>query len=261
MERERRIHYIDSFKFSFILPVSEKFRYEMKIKTTGLNEYKASLEYHHHDWMSKNCDLRGDEITIFVNQHKLAPGKVYCHIKIYDKHGCEVESFGIDPHITLVYDHLTSPSCPSDVDTQQSIDIVRLYDKFYKMKDKVSNIEDDVHHKTGIKDEDGRFIPVMWLTTEDELDEPVYTKEQIHERFVTKDEVSKFIKTRDVKKLIRDLVSLNYLKNNYYTKDESNNRYMQSANFYSKAEVDAMLEELRNEIKENNKDKTYLLID
>lgn len=248
MEKERKIHYVDSFKFSFVLPVYTKFRYEIKLRTTGLNSYKAGLEYRHHEWFCSNCELRNDEITVFVREHNLAPGKLYCQITLIDKEGREHESLGIDPHIMLTYDHIHTEKHPSDVDTQQSIDIVKLYDKYYELRDKIITIEESDNKKTSIKDNDGEIIPNMWITYEDEKDFPVYTKWQTHDRFVSKDEIKKYVKMKTVEEMMKNTVDKKYLQKHYFDKSEAYNTFLKQGDFYTKDEVDKLLYKMQEQI-------------
>lgn len=256
MEREKRIHYIDNFKFSFILPLSESVRYEIIVKTIGLNEFTASFEHkHHHGWVGKNCQIYGDEVTVFVKDHKLPPGKVYCHIKMFDRHDHQSDCLGIDPHIILTYDHLSTPAAPSDVDAQQSIDIINLYDRVHKIKGDVKGLEKAVENKSAVIDIYGRIIPELYVTEDDENDPLIYTKEQADERFATKNELGNlnlegyytkseidalvsqvdisnqltdYEKTETVDKKLEDKADKKYLNSNFYNKSEADNRFLTS---------------------------------
>lgn len=248
MEKERRIHYIDSFKFSFVLPLYAKFRYEIKVRTTGLNNYMAGIEYRHHEWFCHNCEVHDGEVTVFVRNHNLAPGKLYCQIRLIDHEGREAENMGIDPHITLTYDHVSTGNKPSDVDTQQSIDIVKLYDKYYELRDKLITVEESNHKKTSIKDSDGEIIPKMWISYEDEKDFPVYTKWQTHDRFVEKDEIKKYVKIKMLDDVMKHTVDKKYLEKHYFDKSEAYNTFMKEGDYYTKEEVDKLLNKMQKEI-------------
>lgn len=248
MEKERKIHYIDSFKFTFVLPLYTKFRYEIKLRTTGLNDYKAGIEFRHHEWFCSNCEVRNDEITVFVRNHNLAPGKLYCEIRLFDKEDRIKETIGIDPHILLTYDHISDDKRPSDVDTQQSIDIVKLYDHFYNLRDRIVTAEEDLHKKTSIKDTDGEIISKMWVTHEDEQEFPVYTKEQTRDRFVEKDEIKKYVKLKQLEEILKEYITKDKLRKNYMTKDESYNTFLKNGDFYSKEEIDRLIYSLQSQI-------------
>lgn len=245
---ERRIHYIDSFKFSFITPLYHEYRYEISIRTNGLNVYKAGIEYRYHDFYCNNCEINNNEVTVFVRNHKLAPGKLYCQVVLYDKDGREVESIGIDPHITLTYDHVKHDCAPNDVDTQQAIDIVRLYDQYYKLKDRVATVETDTERKTSVRDTNDEVIEKMWITFDDELNPPIYTKDQIHERFVDKCEIKKYVKEKELNHILKEKVDNDYLNENYYTKSESYNLFLKDGEYYTKEEVDGFINMLKEQI-------------
>lgn len=253
MEREKRIHYIDSFEFSFILPLAESYKYEVTVKTTGLNKYIATFEHKRHGWECKNCKVKGDEVTVFAREHKLAPGKVYCHVRVLDRHGKEEDCVGFDPHIFLTYDHIVEPKAPSDVDAQQSIDIINLFDKFHDLRKDVKKLEKDVDNKTAIYGKHHKVITEMFVSTEDENDPLIYTREQADARFATKDEmgnisldgyytkeevddkISKvdvsdqfggYEKTEDVDKKLEKKADLKYVNDEFYNKAESDNKYL-----------------------------------
>lgn len=250
MEKERHIHYIDSFKFSFVMPVYPQFRYDIKVKTAGLNKFMAGLEYRRHEWFCNNCEVNNNEITVFVRNHNLAPGKVFCEVRMLDKEGREVETVGIDPHITLTYDHIHQEKGPNDMDIQQSIDIVKLYDNFYQLRDRVTNVEEEVDHKTGIKDRNEEVIKKMWITYDDEEFPPVYTKPQVHERFVEKSEMKKYVKEKNLNEYLHDVVKKKDLKRDYFDKHEACNLFLKDGDVYSKKDIDKLLYALRKEIEE-----------
>lgn len=253
MEREKRVHYTDNFKFSFIINISESFRYELIVKTTGLNEYRASFKRGRHDWDCENCDVFADQVTVFVNNHKLAPGKVYCHIKVYNRHDREVDSYGIDPHIILSYDHQSRPVAPSEVDAQQSVDIINLFDKFHDMNHNMKELEHEVDHKSAVIDADGKVITELYVTEDDENDPQIYTREEADARFATKNdlgnielndyytkpEIDRIITTIDVSEQLANYSSieqtdeklakkadLKYVNDEFYNKSEADTKFL-----------------------------------
>ena len=252
MKHDKKIQYVDGFKFSFVLPLNEMFRYEIVIKTTGLNQYVAGFEHKYGDWFCNRCAVHGDEVTVFVKDHNLQPGKVICFVNIYDRHDKEVESITIDPHILLVYDYVRDENRPNDVEMQQSIDIVKIYDKIGRMKEQIASVEDQVDHKTSVKDEFGKSITKMWITTDDEGNEPIYTKAQIHERFVTKKEAEKFADVKAVKDALKHKVDHKELVKHYYSKNEAENIFAKPDNYYTKEEIDSLFSKVKKKMDKLN---------
>lgn len=252
MKHDKKIQYVDGFKFSFVLPLNEMFRYEIVIKTTGLNQYVAGFEHKYNDWFCNRCAVHGDEVTVFVKDHNLQPGKVICFVNIYDRHDREVESVTIDPHILLVYDYVRDENRPNDVEMQQSIDIVKIYDKIGRMKEQIASVEDQVDHKTSVKDEFGKSITKMWITTDDEGNEPIYTKAQIHERFVSKKDAEKFADAKAVKDALKHKVDNKELVKHYYNKSEADNIFAKYDRHYTKEEVDSLFGKVKKNIDKIN---------
>lgn len=252
MKNDKLIQYNSGFKFSFVLPLNEAYRYEIDIKTTGLTQYKAAFEYVKRNWLCHHCDVHGNEVTVYVRDHSLMPGKLLCLVHVFHGHH-EVDTFGIDPHITLTADYTSGAHCTNDVDVQQSIDIVRLYDKVFQLGERIKILEGGSASKLEIVDEDGNTIEKMYVTTEDEIEAPVYTKAQCHEKFLTKAEMEKYAKLDVIIPILSDKVDSSVLQEDYYNKSVSDNRYAQVQYTYTKTEVDKLISALTKRIEDLEK--------
>lgn len=247
MKNIKRIQYIDGFKFSFVLPLNKKLRYQVVLKTTGLNQYTAEFEFQRGEWFCTHCDVHGNDVTIFVKDHNLMPGRLTCMIHVFDQHGHEIDVLSMNPGIELTHDFVNDKPI-DDLNLQQSLDIQKLYDKTHHLREDMDVMQGELDEKVIVYDPNGEPIQEMFVSEDDEYNAPVYTKEQCHQRFVSKKEMEKYAELKDVQDLTAGLVDKDTLKN-YYNKSEADNKYVGIEKVYTKEEVDSMILALSNRIK------------
>ena len=91
-------------------------------------------------WVCENCAIEGDEITVFVTDHKLPAGKVMCHVEMIDGEGMS-KCIQVDPNIFLSFIPVNAPSDIDDLDEEQTLDIIRLDDEIKAIKEKYSDYD------------------------------------------------------------------------------------------------------------------------
>lgn len=135
-----KVHYIEDFNFKIQLELDKKLFYQLTCKTVGINEYVATWHWENDVWVCENCAIVGDEITIFATDHKLAAGKVVCHVEMRDEEGMS-KCIQVDPNIFLSFIPVNGPTDIDDLDEAQTLDIIRLDDEIKALKEKYSDYD------------------------------------------------------------------------------------------------------------------------
>ena len=136
----QKVHYIEDFKFKIQLELDKNLFYRLICKTVGINEYVATWDWVNDVWVCENCAIEGDEITVFVTDHKLPAGKVMCHVEMIDGEGMS-KCIQVDPNIFLSFIPVNAPSDIDDLDEEQTLDIIRLDDEIKAIKEKYSDYD------------------------------------------------------------------------------------------------------------------------
>ena len=136
----QKVHYIEDFKFKIQLTLDKNLFYRLTCKTVGINEYIATWDWVNDVWVCENCAIEGDEITVFVTDHKLPAGKVMCHVEMIDGEGMS-KCIQVDPNIFLSFIPVNAPSDIDDLDEEQTLDIIRLDDEIKAIKEKYSDYD------------------------------------------------------------------------------------------------------------------------
>ena len=136
----QKVHYIEDFKFKIQLALDKNLFYRLTCKTVGINEYVATWQWINDVWVCENCAIEGDEITVFVKDHKLPAGKVVCHIEMTDGEGMS-KCIQVDPNIFLSFIPVNGPTDIDDLDEEQTLDIIRLDDEIKAIKEKYSDYD------------------------------------------------------------------------------------------------------------------------
>ena len=138
--RIQKVHYIEDFKFKIQLELDKNLFYRLICKTVGINEYVATWDWVNDVWVCENCAIEGDEITVFVKDHKLPAGKVVCHVEMTDGEGMS-NCIQVDPNIFLSFIPVNGPTDIDDLDEEQTLDIIRLDDEIKAIKEKYSDYD------------------------------------------------------------------------------------------------------------------------
>ena len=138
--RIQKVHYIEDFKFKIQLKLDKNLFYRLICKTVGINEYVATWDWVNDVWVCENCAIEGDEITVFVKDHKLPAGKVVCHVEMIDGEGMS-NCIQVDPNIFLSFIPVNGPTDIDDLDEEQTLDIIRLDDEIKAIKEKYSDYD------------------------------------------------------------------------------------------------------------------------
>ena len=138
--RIQKVHYIEDFKFKIQLELDKNLFYRLICKTVGINEYVATWDWVNDVWVCENCAIEGDEITVFVTDHKLPAGKVMCHVEMIDGEGMS-NCIQVDPNIFLSFIPVNGPTDIDDLDEEQTLDIIRLDDEIKAIKEKYSDYD------------------------------------------------------------------------------------------------------------------------
>ena len=138
--RIQKVHYIEDFKFKIQLELDKNLFYRLICKTVGINEYVATWQWINNVWVCENCAIEGDEITVFVTDHKLPAGKVMCHVEMIDGEGMS-NCIQVDPNIFLSFIPVNGPTDIDDLDEEQTLDIIRLDDEIKAIKEKYSDYD------------------------------------------------------------------------------------------------------------------------
>lgn len=138
--RIQKVHYIEDFKFKIQLALDKNLFYRLICKTVGINEYVATWDWVNDVWVCENCAIEGDEITVFVTDHKLPAGKVMCHVEMIDGEGMS-NCIQVDPNIFLSFIPVNGPTDIDDLDEEQTLDIIRLDDEIKAIKEKYSDYD------------------------------------------------------------------------------------------------------------------------
>ena len=138
--RIQKVHYIEDFKFKIQLELDKNLFYRLICKTVGINEYVATWQWINNVWVCENCAIEGDEITVFVKDHKLPAGKVMCHVEMIDGEGMS-NCIQVDPNIFLSFIPVNGPTDIDDLDEEQTLDIIRLDDEIKAIKEKYSDYD------------------------------------------------------------------------------------------------------------------------
>ena len=138
--RIQKVHYIEDFKFKIQLELDKNLFYRLICKTVGINEYVATWDWVNDVWVCENCAIEGDEITVFVSDHKLPAGKVVCHVEMIDGEGMS-NCIQVDPNIFLSFIPVNGPTDIDDLDEEQTLDIIRLDDEIKAIKEKYSDYD------------------------------------------------------------------------------------------------------------------------
>ena len=138
--RIQKVHYIEDFKFKIQLELDKNLFYRLICKTVGINEYVATWDWVNDVWVCENCAIEGDEITVFVKDHKLPAGKVVCHVEMIDGEGMS-NCIQVDPNIFLSFIPVNGPTDIDDLDEEQTLDIIRLDDEIKAIKEKYSDYD------------------------------------------------------------------------------------------------------------------------
>ena len=138
--RIQKVHYIEDFKFKIQLELDKNLFYRLICKTVGINEYVATWDWVNDVWVCENCAIEGDEITVFVTDHKLPAGKVVCHVEMIDVEGMS-KCIQVDPNIFLSFIPVNGPTDIDDLDEEQTLDIIRLDDEIKAIKEKYSDYD------------------------------------------------------------------------------------------------------------------------
>ena len=136
----QKVHYIEDFKFKIQLKLDKNLFYRLICKTVGINEYVATWDWVNDVWVCENCAIEGDEITVFVTDHKLPAGKVMCHVEMIDGEGMS-NCIQVDPNIFLSFIPVNAPTDIDDLDEEQTLDIIRLDDEIKAIKEKYSDYD------------------------------------------------------------------------------------------------------------------------
>ena len=136
----QKVHYIEDFKFKIQLKLDKNLFYRLICKTVGINEYVATWDWVNDVWVCENCAIEGDEITVFVTDHKLPAGKVMCHVEMIDGEGMS-KCIQVDPNIFLTFIPVNAPTDIDDLDEEQTLDIIRLDDEIKAIKEKYSDYD------------------------------------------------------------------------------------------------------------------------
>ena len=136
----QKVHYIEDFKFKIQLKLDKNLFYRLICKTVGINEYVATWDWVNDVWVCENCAIEGDEITVFVKDHKLPAGKVVCHVEMIDGEGMS-NCIQVDPNIFLSFIPVNGPTDIDDLDEEQTLDIIRLDDEIKAIKEKYSDYD------------------------------------------------------------------------------------------------------------------------
>ena len=136
----QKVHYIEDFKFKIQLKLDKNLFYRLICKTVGINEYIATWDWVNDVWVCENCAIEGDEITVFVTDHKLPAGKVMCHVEMIDGEGIS-NCIQVDPNIFLTFIPVNAPTDIDDLDEEQTLDIIRLDDEIKAIKEKYSDYD------------------------------------------------------------------------------------------------------------------------
>ena len=136
----QKVHYIEDFKFKIQLALDKNLFYRLTCKTVGINEYVATWDWVNDVWVCENCAIEGDEITVFVTDHKLPAGKVMCHVEMIDGEGMS-KCIQVDPNIFLTFIPVNAPTDIDDLDEEQTLDIIRLDDEIKAIKEKYSDYD------------------------------------------------------------------------------------------------------------------------
>ena len=136
----QKVHYIEDFKFKIQLKLDKNLFYRLICKTVGINEYVATWDWVNDVWVCENCAIEGDEITVFVTDHKLPAGKVVCHVEMIDGEGMS-NCIQVDPNIFLSFIPVNAPTDIDDLDEEQTLDIIRLDDEIKAIKEKYSDYD------------------------------------------------------------------------------------------------------------------------
>ena len=136
----QKVHYIEDFKFKIQLKLDKNLFYRLICKTVGINEYVATWDWVNDVWVCENCAIEGDEITVFVTDHKLPAGKVMCHVEMIDGEGMS-KCIQVDPNIFLSFIPVNAPTDIDDLDEEQTLDIIRLDDEIKAIKEKYSDYD------------------------------------------------------------------------------------------------------------------------
>ena len=136
----QKVHYIEDFKFKIQLALDKNLFYRLTCKTVGINEYVATWQWINDVWVCENCAIEGDEITVFVKEHKLPAGKVVCHVEMTDGEGMS-KCIQVDPNIFLTFIPVNAPTDIDDLDEEQTLDIIRLDDEIKAIKEKYSDYD------------------------------------------------------------------------------------------------------------------------
>ena len=136
----QKVHYIEDFKFKIQLKLDKNLFYRLTCKTVGINEYVATWDWVNDVWVCENCAIEGDEITVFVTDHKLPAGKVMCHVEMIDGEGMS-NCIQVDPNIFLTFIPVNAPTDIDDLDEEQTLDIIRLDDEIKAIKEKYSDYD------------------------------------------------------------------------------------------------------------------------
>ena len=141
--RIQKVHYIEDFKFKIQLALDKNLFYRLICKTVGINEYVATWDWVNDVWVCENCAIEGDEITVFVKDHKLPAGKVVCHVEMIDGEGMS-NCIQVDPNIFLSFIPVNGPTDIDDLDEEQTLDIIRLDDEIKAIKEKYSDYDESL---------------------------------------------------------------------------------------------------------------------
>lgn len=136
----QKVHYIEDFKFKIQLALDKNLFYRLTCKTVGINEYVATWDWVNDVWVCENCAIEGDEITVFVTDHKLPAGKVMCHVEMIDGEGMS-KCIQVDPNTFLTFIPVNAPTDIDDLDEEQTLDIIRLDDEIKAIKEKYSDYD------------------------------------------------------------------------------------------------------------------------
>lgn len=136
----QKVHYIEDFKFKIQLTLDKNLFYRLICKTVGINEYVATWDWVNDVWVCENCAIEGDEITVFVTDHKLPAGKVMCHVEMINAEGMS-NCIQVDPNIFLSFIPVNAPTDIDDLDEEQTLDIIRLDDEIKAIKEKYSDYD------------------------------------------------------------------------------------------------------------------------
>ena len=139
--RIKKVHYVEDFKFKVNIPLDKELFYQATCKTLGVNTFVASWYYEGDVWVCENCAIDGDEITIFLTDHKLPAGKLLCHVESKNEDNIGIECSEIDPNIVLTFIPPTGGTDIDEIDEEQTLDIIRLDNELKEIKEKYADFD------------------------------------------------------------------------------------------------------------------------